>query len=81
MLYPIFLCLCILYTFCNFFASLDIIVPDEKVQDYAAIEIEPYFETTIRGLESVGNATITTYAISGNVEVPGVAYTYTAVNA
>ena len=60
-------------------ASLDIVIPEDMVLQYASIENEPYFMTTIRGLDTLGEATITTYVISGLVEVPGESYTYTAV--
>ena len=60
-------------------ASLDIVVPADTVVEYANTAYEPYFETTIRGLNELGDATITVYATYGGVEIKGVDYEYKAV--
>ena len=60
-------------------AILDIVVPTEKVLAYANTGFEPYFETTIRGLNALGNATITVMTTYGDIEIAGTTYTYEAV--
>ena len=60
-------------------AVLDIVVPANKVVEYANTPIEPYFETTIRGLNGVGDATITVCAVYGDIVIPGAVYNYTAI--
>ena len=54
-------------------------MPNEKVIEYAGIDFEPYFTTTIRGLNARGDATITTYVASGDVEILSVSYDYKAI--
>ena len=60
-------------------ATLNIVIPDDVVVDYANTAVEPYFRTTISGLNGLGNATITTCVSSRNVEISGASYTYTAI--
>jgi hypothetical protein len=60
-------------------AVLDIIVPDYRVVEYAQIADAPHFATTIRGLNDLGDATITVLATYGKIEIAGATYTYEAV--
>ena len=59
-------------------ASLDIVVPADKVVEYAGMA-DSYFQTTIRGLNDLGNAKITVLTTYGNIEIAGATYDYEAV--
>ena len=59
-------------------ASLDIIVPAEKIVQYANTN-DAFFVTTIRGLNNLGNAKITVLTTYGNIEIAGATYDYEAV--